>query len=79
MIANFLKDFIYLSIYLFLDKGEGREKEKATSIWEKNINRLPLVCALTWDQARNPGMCPYWESNCQPFTLWDDTQPTEPH
>ena len=27
----------------------------------------------------NPGMCLDWELNQQPFALWDDTQPTEPH
>ena len=32
----------------------------------------------TGDLARNPDMCPDWESNQQPFGLWDDTQPTEP-
>ena len=39
----FLKDFIY---YLFLERGEGREKER-----ERNINVwLPLACPLlgTW-------------------------------
>ena len=24
-------------------------------------------------------MCPDWESNCQPFALRDDVQPTDPH
>ena len=31
------------------------------------------------DQTCNPGMCPNRESNQGPFTLQDDTQPTEPH
>ena len=49
-IMPFLKrDFIYL------ERGEGREKER-----ERNINVwLLLVRAL----ACNPGMCPDWESN----------------
>ena len=33
----FIKDFIYL----FLETGEGREKER-----ERNIDRLPLICTL---------------------------------
>ena len=31
-----------------------------------------------WDQAHNPGMFPDPEPNWRPFTLRDDTQPTEP-
>ena len=60
---NFFKDFIYLCIYvfiyLFLERGEGREKEK------RNIDGLPLAtpispmgtwlttqaCAMTGNQA----------------------------
>ena len=39
---------------MFLEKGEGREKER-----ERSINvRLPLT---TRDLARNPGMGPDWE------------------
>ena len=33
----------------------------------------------TGDLARNPGMCPDWESNLQPFHLQAGTQSTEPH
>ena len=58
---SFLKDFIYL----FLDRGEGREKER-----ERNINVwLPLTrpllgtwptthtCVLTGNRASNPLVC----------------------
>ena len=31
------------------------------------------------DKASNPGMCPDWESNRRPFSLWEDAQATEPH
>ena len=61
-------------IYLFLERGEGREKEK-----ERNINQLPLKCVLTGDQTQNPGMCPDQELNWWPFSLRDSTQPIEPH
>ena len=44
--------------YLFLERGERREKE------ERNIRVwLPLVCPPTGGLACNPGMCPDWESN----------------
>ena len=41
---------------------------------ERNIDSLPLV-----DCIHNLGMCPDPESKWQPFALWDDAQPTEPH
>ena len=53
-VESFLKRF-----YLFLERGEGREKER-----ERNINVwLPLMCPPTGDLARDPGICPDWESN----------------
>ena len=64
------KDFIYL----FLERGEGKEKE-----WERNIHVwLPLTCPPTGDLACNPGTCPGWESNLWPFGLQTRTQCTEP-
>ena len=33
----------------------------------------------TGDLARNPGMCPDWESNRRPFGSQSGTQSTEPH
>ena len=59
------KDFIYL----FLERGEEREKyrERNTKVWETGY----LSC--------NPGMHSNWELNQQPFFLWDYAQPTEPH
>ena len=66
----FFKDFIYL----FLDRGEGREKER-----ERNIHVWLLSCAPNWDLARNPGMCPDWEWNQRHFALQVRTQSTEPH
>ena len=57
-----LNFFLKISLYLFWDKGEGREKER-----ERNINvRLPLMlhqlgtwpttqaCALTRNQTGDP-------------------------
>ena len=59
-------------------EGE-REGDKHQCERETLIGQLPLICDPTWDQACNPGMCPDQESNPQPFHLWDDTRPTEPH
>ena len=39
---------------------------------ERNIDRLPPAQAPTADQTHNPGMCPDWESNPQPFSAWDN-------
>ena len=48
--SKFFKDF-----YLFLERGEGKEKER-----ERNISvRLPCTGHL----AGNPDVCPDWESN----------------
>ena len=33
----------------------------------------------TGTKPANPGMCPEWKSNPQPFRLQDDAQSTEPH
>ena len=52
---NFLKDFIYL----FLERGEEKEKEK-----DRNINRSLLPHPSTRDLAHNPGICPDRELNC---------------
>ena len=38
-----------------------------------------LIGAPTGNSAHNPGMCPDWESNWQPFGLQAGTQSTEPH
>ena len=48
------KDFIYL----FLERGEGKEKE--------GVNHQCVVAShapLTGNMTHNPGMCPDWESN----------------
>ena len=57
--------FIYFKIYLFLERGEGRER---------NINirgkQLAASCTSpTGDLACNPGMGNDWEWSQQPFGL----------
>ena len=62
-------------IYLFLERWEGKEKEK-----EGNINVwLPLAQPLLGTLSCNPGMCPDWESNWPPFGSQASTQSTETH
>ena len=77
--SSLISDFLFFSfkdfIYSFLEGGEVREKER-----ERNINVwLPLKCPPTGDLARNPGMCPDWQSNQWPFGSQAGTQSTEPH
>ena len=62
-------------IYLFLEWGERREKER-----EKNINQLPLRCNLTRDRTHNPGT--HTDQNQTGNLLLfgrKEAQSTEPH
>ena len=59
-------------MYLFLERGEGRERQRETSMCGC-FSRAPY-----WGLAHNPGMCPDWESNQQHFGSQADTQSTEP-
>ena len=73
---SFFKDilFICLLIYLFLERRERREKEG-----EKHECVVASHAPLTGDLACNPGMCPDWELNQQPFGSQTGPQSTEPH
>ena len=62
--------FFFLRFSLFLERGEGREKER-----ERNIDWLPLTHSPTRHLACNPGMCPDQESNQRPFSLRDAHNP----
>ena len=57
----FFTDFIYL----FLKRGEGKEKEERNiDVRETGISCLSHTPRLgNRAQPRNPGMCPDWESN----------------
>ena len=43
--------------FLILERGVnregGRERKRETSMWERNIDQLPPVCALTGEQTHN--------------------------
>ena len=68
-IPHFKKYFIHL--FLEREGKGGRRRGREASI-------VCLLCPLTRDGTRNPGMCPDWESNWWPFALWGNVQPTEP-
>ena len=78
--AGFLSLFfsLFYFIYLFLESGEGREKESLRNIFVKEKHEAVGSC-LNRDQTHNPGMCCDWGLNLWPFALQDDTQPSEPH
>ena len=64
LIFHFLK--IYF-IYLFLERGEGREKERKRSV--NVIEWLLLRRTPTGDWTHNPGTCPDGELNQWPFNF----------
>ena len=54
---------IFKRFYLFIFRGEGREKdgERNITVW------LPLARPAPGNLACDPGMCPDWESNQRPL------------
>ena len=64
--------FLKILFIYFLDRGEGREGEKHQCVAGSHA-------PPTEDLACNPGMCPDWVSNQQPFGSHAGTQSTEPH
>ena len=64
--TGFFKDFLYFV------RERGREGEK-------HHRMVASFTPPTGDLAHNPGMCPDWESNRQPFGAQAATQSTEPH
>ena len=61
-------------IYLFLERGREAEGEG-----EKYQCVVAFHVSLTGDLDLNPGMCPDWKSNLQPFGSQASAQSTEPH
>ena len=68
---NFFKDFSYL----FLERGEGREKETKENFNVRGKHQLlTFARSPTGGQAPNPDVCPDRESNWQHLTLRDNVQ-----
>ena len=63
----------FLLKILFNVKREGMGGRKRG----RNIHQLLVIPLMRTELAAH--MCPDQESNWQPFALWDDAQPTEPH
>ena len=69
--------FLFLKkCYLFIFRERGREGEREG---EKHQCVVASRALSTGDLARNPGVCPDWELNWQPFGSQAHTQYTEPH
>ena len=66
----FFKDFVYI----FRERERTGEREG-----EKHQCVVASLEPPTRDLTCNPGMCPDWESNQQPFGLQAGTQSTELH
>ena len=62
-------------MYVFLEGGEGRER----NIYVREIHQsVASSMPPTGDLDRNPGVCPKWDLNWQPFGSQDGTQSTKP-
>ena len=48
-------------------------------MWRRNISWLSFRGSPTGDQTCSLSMWPDWGSKGQPFVLWGDAHPTEPH
>ena len=72
--------FFKYFIHIFLDRGEGKEKQRKrnTDVWEKHRSVASHMLPNQGPNC-NPGLCPDRESNQRHFALRDDSQPTEPH
>ena len=66
----------FLRFYLFIFRERGREEEREG---EKHQCVVASHMPPNGDLACNPGMCPNWELNQQPFGSQVGTQSTEPH
>ena len=69
-------NFFFSFLNWFQRERKGGRK---TSMWNRNIDLLPLAHTLTEGWTHNPGMWPEQESNPQPFGSQDNAKPTEPH
>ena len=68
---HFLKKILFI-IYFFREGKGGRKRQKHQCVVASHT-------PATGDLAHNPGMCPDWESNQQPFGSQAGAQSTLPH
>ena len=69
-------DIYFLIFYFFIFRQRGREGERDE---EKHQCVVAFGAPPTGGLAYNPGMCPDWELNWQPFASRSSAQSTEPH
>ena len=65
--------FIFSILFIF------RERERKEERGGEKHRSVASCKTLTGGLACNPGMCPDWESNQQPFVWQAGAQSTEPH
>ena len=66
--------------YLFIFREKGREKERKRNTDVREVRQLGVShMPAAGNLAHNPGRCPDWELNWQPFGSQARTQSTEPH
>ena len=75
MFIDFLKDCIY---FTFRERGREGEREGEKHRCARDTSISCLSHNQTEDVAHNPGMCPGWELNWQPFSSQAGAQSTEP-
>ena len=76
VITNLYLFFFFLRFYVFIFRERGREGEREA---EKHQCVVAFHAPPTGDLARNPGMCPDWDSNQQPFSSQSSTQSAKPY
>ena len=70
--------FFKILLIYFLERGEEREKEREREK-DQCVRDTSIGCLSLGNLACNPGVCPDWESNLQPFGSQVGVHSTEPH
>ena len=73
-----LISFLKYILFIFRVRGREAEREENISVGEKHQCVVASCTPPAGDLARNPGLCPDWESNRWPFSLQAGAQSTEP-